>query len=303
LPELRDRWALHLAATLAWAYGGGTATALLAGDRARAPLAVLAANDVMGAWLPVWWLLNYAPAGAAARARALLAARPCAALARGATALLRAMLIVGRVDLSVSSLYPGSAAGALLLGTLAGASGRFLADAFRAAAGLPPLGGRAPEISAPGFATRSAFLAALAHLLLAHGPWADGRGALLPSRAASAGLVVSALVLHSVLSDLTARPLDATRPVAALAHWATGVPLPPGDPAAGEQPGAGGRSRVAASRGGGAAAKRAAAPAAAASPGRRQKAAPAESAEREVLAAAASGRATRRTTPARAARS
>lgn len=230
LADLRPHWLLHLSATLAWAYGGGTVTALVAGDRTRAPLAVLAGNDVMLVWMPVWWLLNHAPGGVAERLRALLTRRPCAALARGSTALLRATLIVGRVDLAVTYLYPGSAAGALLFGTLAGVGGRLLADAFRHASSLPPLPGphgAAPELSAPGFTTRSAFLASLAHLLLAYGPLADGKGALLPSRAASAGIVVGLLVLQSVLSDLLGRPLDATRPLAEMVHRLTAVPLPP----------------------------------------------------------------------------
>lgn len=304
LGELRDRWSLHLAATLAWAYGGGTVTALIAGDRTRAPLAVFAGNDVVAVWLPVWWLLNYAPWGLAERARSFLALRPCAALARGATALLRASLIVGRVDLAVTYLYPGSAAGALLMGTLAGASGRFLADAFRAAAGLPPLGGRPPEISSPGFTTRSAFFASVAHLLLAYGPLADGRGALLPSRAASGGLVVAALVAQSVLSDLLARPLDVTLPFASLAHRLTGVPLPPGMMAGVAVGKVAGGSRAAAGGGGKgrAAAAAAAAPAmAAAAPARRPKTAVEKAIEEAegLMAAAAASRPRR--TPARAA--
>jgi hypothetical protein len=296
LGELRDRWALHLAASLAWAYGGGTVTALIAGDRSRAPLAVLAANDVVAVWVPVWWLCNYAPWGLAQRARSFLALRPCAALARGATALLRASLIVGRVDLAVSYLYPGSTAGALLLGTLAGASGRFLADAFRAAAGLPPIGGRAPEISSPGFTTRSAFLAALAHLLMAYGPLADGRGAILPSRAASGGLVIAALVLQSVLSDLLARPLDVTLPLASLAHRLTGVPLPPGSEAVVVKAARATTTRRQAAT--------AAAAASAPAPRRTKKAAAAaveeEEEEEAVVVAATTASRPRRTTPARA---
>lgn len=97
--------------------------------------------------------------------------------------LLRAQLIISRVDVAVIN-FPGVVAAPLLLGTLGGCGGRLIVDALRFGWGAMP--GRA-ELSDPGWVGRSAFMAATAYYLAAYGL------AVVEARAA-AGLVVTALV-------------------------------------------------------------------------------------------------------------
>ena len=70
-----------------------------------------------------------APPQPAHPSRHAVACRLLQMFTKAATSLLRARLIIARVDLAVR-LYPGVVAAPLLLGTLAGCGGRLLADAI-----------------------------------------------------------------------------------------------------------------------------------------------------------------------------
>jgi hypothetical protein len=133
---------------------------------------------------------------------------------KSCTALLRALLMVSRVDLAVA-MFPGVIAAPLVLGTIAGSGGKFIVDAMKFGWGNMP--GRA-EMTEPGFTSRSAFVASAAYYILAHG------AGLVEPRAA-AGLVVTALMVHTGLTEPLGRPLDFTEPIAQAVHmiwWAGG---------------------------------------------------------------------------------
>eukprot|EP00879_Flechtneria_rotunda_P023314 GHRR01024663.1.p1 GENE.GHRR01024663.1~~GHRR01024663.1.p1 ORF type:complete len:384 (+),score=128.00 GHRR01024663.1:63-1214(+) len=211
-PELRDRFLVHYMLTFLWGNGGGITTALLLMAPQYAKLAFFASNEIMASWTVCWWLVNYFPGDVF---RNLLKRWYIKVFAKSCTALLRALLIVQRVDLGCK-LYPGVAAAPLLLGTLAGCGGRLIADAMLY--GWQAMPGSA-ELTSPGFVSRSAAMAAVTYHVLGHVLQ------LLPLSAA-AGLVVTALMLHSFATEITGRPLDFTAPVADLLHILTRVPSP-----------------------------------------------------------------------------
>uniref|UniRef100_A0A383VCK9 Uncharacterized protein n=1 Tax=Tetradesmus obliquus TaxID=3088 RepID=A0A383VCK9_TETOB len=214
--EFRDRCFVHYVLTFLWGNGGGVVSALLLMAPQHAKLSFFATNEVLGIWTVCWWLVNYCPGGLVYN---VLNKRYIKMFAASCTALMRALLIVSRVDLAVK-LYPGIVAAPLLLGTLAGCGGRLLADTLLHSWGALP--GHA-ELSSPGFVSRSAAMAATTYYLLAYVLQ------LLPASAA-AGFVVTWLVLHTFVKEISGHALDFTAPVAKLLHTLTLVPHPPPQP-------------------------------------------------------------------------
>ena len=98
------------------AFGGGTVTALVIGDRKAAPLAVLASNDVAVLWTAAWWLLNYSPLSSALLGL-LDGFLPLRVACKACVNTLRAQLISARVDFAVGA-FPGVVAAPLLLGEM-----------------------------------------------------------------------------------------------------------------------------------------------------------------------------------------
>ncbi|GBF92452.1 hypothetical protein Rsub_04556 [Raphidocelis subcapitata] len=212
-PEFKGvSWLVHLVLTFCWGFGGGILSSLLIMDPKRAPIALFASNEVGLIYLACWWLVAYCPGG--------LLERICGrwyvkTFTKSCTSLLRAGLIVARVDLACS-MFPGVVAAPLVLGTIAGCGGKVIVDAIKFGWGAMT---GAAEMSQPGFASRSAFVAAAAYYFLAHAARA------VEARAA-AGLVVTALMAHSLLTEPLGRPLDFTEPLADLVHTVCFVPKP-----------------------------------------------------------------------------
>lgn len=96
---------------------------------ASASIALFARNEVWLAFTTVWWAYTYLPG-----ARRLAALPPVRAAAKLARAVLRANQVVQRVN-AAAALFPGVAAAPIVLGTLAGAGGKLLTDAFALCAG------------------------------------------------------------------------------------------------------------------------------------------------------------------------
>lgn len=94
---------------------------------------MFARNEVAVAFTLCWWAYNYAPGGWGRRVGELA---PVMGAAKVARAILRANQVVHRVNAAVK-LFPGVAAAPLVLGTLAGAGGKLLTDAFSHCAGYP----------------------------------------------------------------------------------------------------------------------------------------------------------------------
>ena len=105
------------------------------------------------------------------------------AVTKTCTTILRANLIISRVDLAVSH-FPGVLAAPLVLGTISGCGGRLLVDGLKFGWGAMP--GRA-ELSEPGWTSRSSFVAAAAY-------YASAYGLALAEPRAVAGLLVTAMV-------------------------------------------------------------------------------------------------------------
>ena len=98
------------------AFGGGTITALVIGDRKVAPLAIFASNDVAIIWTAAWWLLNYSPLSSISLTF-LEGFLPLKVACKACVNTLRAQLISSRVDFAVRA-FPGVVAAPLLLGEL-----------------------------------------------------------------------------------------------------------------------------------------------------------------------------------------
>lgn len=96
------------------AFGGGTVTALVIGDRRAAPLAILSSNDVAVLWTAAWWLLNYSPLSSVLLSL-LDGFLPLRVASKACVNVLRAQLISARVDFAVKA-FPGVVAAPLLLG-------------------------------------------------------------------------------------------------------------------------------------------------------------------------------------------
>lgn len=97
-----------------------------------ASVALFSKNEVGVVYTLVWWAHGYLPGGLLRRAYAGLPPLRCAAqLCR---AVLRATTVVQRVN-AAATLHPGVAAAPLMLGTLGGAGGKLLTDAFLYCAG------------------------------------------------------------------------------------------------------------------------------------------------------------------------
>ena len=220
---------LHPKIGLLAAFGGGILTALLLQDPAGSPIGLLADNAVGVAYTLAWWGLLYAPAPVRSALRALVTFPPTRAAARACMNILRASLVVARVDTAVRR-FPGVVAAPLLLGTLAGCGGKVLTDAaFLSSSPSIP---RRPapfrtEFAVPGLALRSAAGGAALYWGAVH-----VAGCATPSE----GLALVTLLFagHGLTQDALAaaagpgggRPLDYTAAPAAALHWVAGVPVP-----------------------------------------------------------------------------
>lgn len=107
---------------------------------------------------------------------------------KSCTSLMRAKLILARVDLAVR-IFPGVAAAPLLLGTLGGCGGRLLCDLVKHGWSRPEHPVNA-ELSNPAWVSRSAFLAAAVYYLGAY------HFALVPPEQL-AGLILTLKVRHA----------------------------------------------------------------------------------------------------------
>eukprot|EP00877_Chromochloris_zofingiensis_P008632 jgi/Chrzof1/4021/Cz13g17150.t1 len=134
---------------------------------------------------------------------------------KSCTSLLRALLIIARVNLA-NELYPGVIAAPLILGTIAGCGGRLLADGIKHSWSIMS---SYAELTAPGFVSRSGLLAAAVYYFTAF------YFQIMP-QAAAAGLIVTALMMHTFLADVTGQPLDFTEPLAHSLHIISNVPKP-----------------------------------------------------------------------------
>ena len=106
-------FSLEVANTKA-AFGGGTVTALVIGDRKVAPLAILSSNEIAVFWTVAWWLLNYSPLSSFLLSL-LEGLLPLKVASKACVNTLRAQLISARVDFAVGA-FPGVVAAPLLLG-------------------------------------------------------------------------------------------------------------------------------------------------------------------------------------------
>lgn len=80
------------------------------------------------------------------------------------------------------------------------------------------------ELTTPGFAWRSGFLATTSYYLLVH-----ITESLSPREGKA--LVTSIFIAHGLLVDLLGSPLDFTAPIARVLHAVTNVPMPGPKPA------------------------------------------------------------------------
>lgn len=218
--EFKHYWLVHYWATFLWGFGGGITSAILIGDYTRASNALFARNEVGLVWTVCWWLVAYSPGGYVER---FVKQWYILAFLKASTALLRALLIVARVDAAVA-VFPGVVAAPLVLGTLAGCGGRLIVDGLYFGWGVRP-GWRA-EMTEPGFVGWSAFVASGGYYLTAYGLG-------LTSPDAAAGILVTLLVVQSLLTEPLGRPLDFTKPLVDLLHTVTLLPKASGpEPAA-----------------------------------------------------------------------
>lgn len=97
-----------------------------------AAVALFSRNQVGVVYTLVWWVYGYLPGGLLRRGYAGLPPLRCAA--KLCRAVLRATTVVQRVD-AAARLHPGVVAAPVVLGTLAGAGGKLLTDAFLHCAG------------------------------------------------------------------------------------------------------------------------------------------------------------------------
>ncbi|KAL4431927.1 hypothetical protein ABPG77_000194 [Micractinium sp. CCAP 211/92] len=187
------------------AYGGGTLSALLLQNPGAASVALFSKNEVGLVYTLVWWAHSYLPRGLPRRAYGASPVLRCAAqLCR---AVLRATTIVQRVN-AAARLHPGVVAAPVILGTLAGAGGKLLTDAFLHCAGYQ----KGPnELSHPGYVLRSAAVGACLQYVSVH-----VLGVLSPQQ--GLGLVITLYVAHSLATDITGQPCDYTAPLGTLFH-------------------------------------------------------------------------------------
>ncbi len=95
-------------------------------------MALFSKNEVGLVYTLVWWAYRYLPRGLLRRAYG--ASPPLRCAAQLCRAVLRATTIVQRVN-AAARLHPGVVAAPVILGTLAGAGGKLLTDAFLHCAG------------------------------------------------------------------------------------------------------------------------------------------------------------------------
>ncbi|KAL4459047.1 hypothetical protein ABPG75_013912 [Micractinium tetrahymenae] len=187
------------------AYGGGTLSALLLQNPGAAAVGLFSKNQLGVVYTLVWWTQDYLPGGLLRRAYAGLP--PLRSAAKLCSAILRATTVVQRVN-AAAKLHPGVVAAPLVLGTLAGAGGKMLTDAFLHCAGYR----QGPnELSHPGYALRSAAVGASLQYLCVH-----VLGLL--SAQQGLGLVISLYAAHSLATDITGQPCDYTAPLGTLFH-------------------------------------------------------------------------------------
>lgn len=194
----RHYWIKSLALTTFAAYGGATLSCLLSG--APPAMFTTASNHMLGYVCVAWWLVH-----TVAPLRSLLALRPArAVLAFGANAA-KARSLFSFMDKFVLR-YPGAAAGAIVLGGLAG-SGGALFIALERKLRLGPSARSA--LSRPGWGFKSPYIAAALYYVLTD---PDGllQGMTIPLRNAiprdDARFAISlALASHAGLEALLGR--------------------------------------------------------------------------------------------------
>lgn len=193
------------------AFGGGVVSALLLCDRHVAPNPLFASNMLGIIWTACWWAVNYFPGDIVFSLQQLL---PIRMACRVCLSILRIGLIVARVDLAVK-LFPGVIAAPLVLGTVAGSAGKFVADAV-----LVVVQPTAPtELAMPGFVWRSGFLCSAAYYVSTH---------VLHALTAQQGraLMLTLFVAHGMVSDIVGSACDFTEPIANVLHVLLNVPRP-----------------------------------------------------------------------------
>jgi hypothetical protein len=208
----RDKFLLNYWTGFLGAFGGGILSALVLQQPQRAGIALFEDNTIGIVWTLCWWAIMYSPGDSVNRVHSLL---PVRMLTKVCMNMLRAGIIAQRVDVT-QQLFPGVAAAALFVGTIAAAGGKLLVDTIDHLTGDV----KGPsEISAPGFPLRTGFLGSLIY-------WGSVYylGVLKPAEGAA--LVTTIFIAHTIASDLSGRPLDFTWPVAWAAHAVTNVPMP-----------------------------------------------------------------------------
>lgn len=217
----RDKFLLNYWTGFLGAFGGGILSALVLQQPQRAGVALFEDNIVGIVWTLCWWGIMYSPGDVVNSVHSLL---PVRMLTKVCMNMLRAGIIAQRIDLT-QQLFPGVAAAALFVGTIAAGGGKLLVDLIQQLTG--DLKGPS-DVTQPGFPLRSAFFGSLLYWVSVY-----FLGALKPAEGAA--LVTSVFVAHALASDLSGRPLDFTLPLARAAHAATNVPMP-GLPPATERP-------------------------------------------------------------------
>lgn len=193
------------------AFGGGVVSALLLCDRHVAPNPLFTSNTLGVIWTACWWAVNYFPGDLVFTVQQFL---PIRMATRICLTILRIGLIVARVDLAVK-LFPGVLAAPLVLGTVAGSAGKFVADAV-----LVLVQPSTPtELAMPGFVWRSGFLCSAAYYVTTH---------VLELLTVQQGraLMLTLFVVHSVVSDVVGGACDFTEPLASVLHVLLNVPRP-----------------------------------------------------------------------------
>eukprot|EP01023_Acetabularia_acetabulum_P020602 TRINITY_DN2074_c0_g1_i12.p2 TRINITY_DN2074_c0_g1~~TRINITY_DN2074_c0_g1_i12.p2 ORF type:complete len:273 (+),score=51.46 TRINITY_DN2074_c0_g1_i12:163-981(+) len=211
-PQLKHNFLMHYWATFLGGFAGGIVSSLLIMDPKQAPLAILNVNSVAIVFTVCWWLRTYAPFGIVDR---ILKFLPFAAAVKAMSNFMKVQVIVSQVNLAVR-LYPGVVISPLLLGTLAGTSGKLVLDLIFHSQQI--MAGP-PEVVAPTFILRSGFMVALSYYLLTHVFY------VLPGVQAMA-LITTFYVVHGIMQDVSGMTLDVTYPVAKLAHVVSLVPEP-----------------------------------------------------------------------------
>eukprot|EP01026_Neomeris_dumetosa_P036206 TRINITY_DN2913_c0_g1_i2.p1 TRINITY_DN2913_c0_g1~~TRINITY_DN2913_c0_g1_i2.p1 ORF type:complete len:166 (-),score=14.83 TRINITY_DN2913_c0_g1_i2:343-840(-) len=140
---------------------------------------------------------------------------PFSVLIKALSNFMKCQLIVQRVDLAVK-LYPGVVISPLLLGTLAGTSGKLVLDLvfYSQQVSTSP-----PEVLVPSFLLRSGFTIAATYYAVTH-------VLFLMSGTQAMALVTTCFVVHGILQDIVGLTLDVTYPFAKIAHVITNVPDP-----------------------------------------------------------------------------